>query len=233
MTWFDFSVVAVIGLSILFAVIRGAFREIGTLVALAAAAGLAFGLVGPVRALVGAEGSFLATAALAGAIGLTSFIGFYFLLHIALAKLDLSGGVARIDRIAGAAFGLARGLVLVALGFVAYSYYLGEDRRPAAVTHALTLPAVQAMARAFEKLAPPSTRLAPEEEEASPKSEKDAAALGYDRGERAALAEIVTTVTTNDPSAPKSSRTEQALESGAKKSSPDPIADMIKESDPQ
>ncbi|HXI88151.1 MAG TPA: CvpA family protein [Parvularculaceae bacterium] len=235
MTWFDLAVFAVIALSVVFAVIRGALREAGTLIALCAAGLLAWLLTAPLQGLLGASGSFMATAAITGILAIAGFAGSYFALHIVLERVDLSARAARADRLAGGVFGFVRGFILVGLGFVAYSYYLGEEKRPPAVTKAMTLPAVEAVAGIFERLAPASTRLAPDEEK-TPAPGDNAAALGYDRGERAALSEMVVTMTTSDHEAPPAPLAAAAPDGAGKKAAKtdsDPIADILKESDPQ
>jgi membrane protein required for colicin V production len=225
MTWFDGVVLTVIVLSVGFAVIRGALREIGTLLVLALAAGAAFLLLKPLQALFGVGGSFMATIAIAGALGLVGFAAFYFLLHVVLERLTMSPRAARVDRIAGGVFGLARGLVIIGLGFLAYSYYLGAERQPESVKRSITYPVAKAVADLFEGLAPESTGLTPPpDDETEPAA--NAAIEGYARGDRAALAEIVTTVTTTDRPEPAVQETETQL-------SADQIADILRESDPE
>lgn len=225
MTWFDAVVLTVIALSVGFAVIRGALREIGTLLVLALAAGAAFLLLKPSQSLFGAGQSFMATIAIAGALGLAGFAGFYVLLHILLERLAMSRRAARIDRIAGGAFGLLRGLIILGLGFLAYSYYLGAERQPDSVKRSVTYPMVKAVAELFEGLAPESTSLTPPpDDESEPPG--NAAVEGYARGERAALAEIVTTVTTSD-------EPERAAQETEPQPSADRIADILRESDPE
>lgn len=234
MTTFDLIVIAVFILSIGFAVVRGALRELGTLLALALAAGGAALLVKPLQALTGTANSFLWTAMIAAILVFVLFCILYFGLHVGLTRVRLTGGAARVDRIGGGVFGFARALVLVGLGFLAYGYYLDEDRRPDAVSNALTLPVAKAMANFFEGFAPASTRLdaAPSEEPAGTSKDEDenAAAEGYDRGERAALVEIVATATTTDEAS--------ADKIASPEASSDPIADILQvtdlqESDPE
>jgi membrane protein required for colicin V production len=223
MTWFDFLVIAVLALSIGFAVIRGALREIGTLVVLAAAALFAILLIRPLQGALGAD-SFTTTIVIAGALGLAGFIGLYFLFHLALSRFALSARATRADRIAGAGFGLLRGLALVGLGFLAYAYYLDEERRPDAVRRAVTLPIASAMAGFFEGFAPAGAKLDSEGEAKPAEPATNAAVEGYGRGERAALAEIVTTVTTTEGAEPTAQNDEPAG---------DPIADILKGNTPE
>ena len=225
MTWFDLIILAVLGASTGFAVVRGALRELGTLLALGGAAAAGWFLAKPALSLVGAGDSFLTVAAVGGVIALLGFAGFYWLVHVALRRLPLKGASQRGDRIAGGVFGFVRGLALVGLGFLAYSYYLDEARRPVAVSRALTLPLAHAAASFFESLAPASTR---ELNGEGPKAgaKENAAAEGYARGERAALAEIVSTVTTSE--APVEAPAAPATPKGG-----DAIAEAISDLEPE
>lgn len=223
MTSFDWLVIAVLTLSTGFAVIRGALREIGTLAALGIAAGAAYFLVGPLQAATGISESFLTTIAMAGAILSICFVAAYLLLHIGLRRVRLDGRALAADRIGGGVFGFVRGLALVGLGFLAYSYYLDEARRPESVNKAITLPMARSIAAIFERFAPQSGD--GEEGDKTQGAEAGNAALeGYARTDRTALAEIVTTMTTSDEE-------EDAPEVAAP--SEDPIADLLSESQPE
>ena len=227
MTSFDLIVIAVLLLSVSFAMVRGALRELGTLLALGLAAVGAAVLVRPIQSIAGAGDSFLFTATIAAVLVAVLFCVLYFGLHVGLTRVQLTGGARRVDRIGGGVFGLARGLVLIGLGFLAYGYYLDEERRPDAVTKALTLPLAKGMADLFESLAPASTRLdaAPSDAPAGAgEDDQNAAAEGYERGERAALAEIVATATTS--SEPQPANAPAAA-------TDDPIAELLNESAPE
>lgn len=223
MTWFDYLLVAVLALSVGFAVIRGALREIGTLIVLGVAAAVAVFLIKPLQGVLGPGGSLMTTVMIAGAIGVVAFAILYFFFHIVLSRLSLSARATQADRVAGAAFGLVRGLAVIGLGFLAYAYYLDEERRPQAVNRAVTLPMAKAMAVFFEGIAPPAAKLEPAAK--TPSSEAaNAATQGYKRGDRAALSEIVTTATTTE--AP-------LVAEASEQHDGDAIADLLNESDPQ
>ena len=210
MTVFDALIIAIVGVSICFASIRGAIREGATLAALGAG-GLAGWLsVKPLGAALGGK-AVIASLGAALAIGAAAFFATYFLLHKGMARLKLSARGKRIDRLGGGAFGLLRALALIGLGFLGYGYYLDEANQPDAVRHALLLPVASASAEFFEQFAP-SNRDLRAEEEARP---RNAAVEGYDGRDRSSLKEIVTTVTTTDGAAGKSAT--------------DPIADILKE----
>lgn len=223
MTSFDWGVIAILALSTGFAVIRGALRELGTLAALGAGIAAAVFLAKPLQAATGVGQSFMATAAIGAALVAVGFLVGYFALHSGLKQVHLTGKGLLADRIGGGAFGFVRGLILIGLGFLAYSYYLDETRRPESVSRALTLPLADGMASLFEGLAPQA--LEPDASEGSTPEEADvnAAVEGYPRGDRTALAEIVTTVTTNDGP--------PAREESESPASDDPIADLLEESE--
>jgi hypothetical protein len=127
--------------------------------------------------------------------------------------VPLKGERRKADRIGGGVFGFVRGLALLGLGFLAYGYYLDPADHPRAVKGALFLPVARASADFFEGFAPEENRL----DQLRPKKpQEDAAVRGYDRGDRTALSEIVTTVTTTDGSAEG-----------------DPIAAVLEQTEPQ
>jgi uncharacterized membrane protein required for colicin V production len=207
MTLFDLLLLVVLAVSILFATMRGALREFSTLAVIGLAGLGGWHLAGPLAAMIGKKGSFMAMGATGLAAAGVLFALLYFLSHRLLAKVNLKGRLTTADRIGGGLFGLVRALALIGLGFLGYGYYLSEENQPDAVRRAALLPLAEASASVFEKLAPREDELA----EAKPA----AAAEGYAGADRAGLKEIVTTVTTSDePEAPASD---------------DPIADILEQ----
>ncbi|MEM8771442.1 MAG: CvpA family protein [Pseudomonadota bacterium] len=215
---FDLLFLLVVGLSTAFAVLRGGLQEMATLVSLAVAAGLTWLLAPPLLGLFGLSGSFFGTIFLAGLLIGVFFIASHIACHLGLKRVPMNARARTIDRIGGGAFGLFRGLVLIGLGYLGYSYYLDEERQPDTVRNALTRPIAAGMANWFEGLAPGANDL---DGLGAPGSadNADAAQNGYARADRNGLSEIVTTVTT----------TESEPESTAQ--SDDPIADAIKGED--
>jgi uncharacterized membrane protein required for colicin V production len=209
MTAFDALLLAIVAISVFFAAVRGAIREMATLAALAGAALAGYLLARPVAALFGAGESFLVAASVGLAFGTIGFLGFYYLLHKAMLRLKLSDRRRMLDRVAGGAFGLLRALALIGLGFLGYGYYLDEANQPDAVRNAALLPVAAAAADFFEQFAPANRELR------STAPEKNAAAEGYANRDRSGLKEIVTTVTT--------------AEKGAGRATEDPIAAIITE----
>lgn len=227
---FDILFLVIVGLSTGFAVLRGGLRELSTLAALAIAGGLTLLLIEPVLAITGQAGSFFGTAIIIGLMAGIFFLAAHIGLHLGLKRIPLAGRAKLIDRIGGGVFGLARGLVLIGLGYLGYTYYLDEAKQPEEVKTALTRPIASGMANWFETFTPETADLdAPLK--AGSNEPLDPSISGYDRSDRSNLNEIVTTVTTTDPaitggSPPPSTTT-------TPKNTTDPIADILKEEAPQ
>ena len=114
MTLFDFAVIAIVGLSVLLSVIRGLVREVLALAAWVVAF-VAANLLAGAAAQWMPEG--LPTEELRLLAGFLSvFIGVLIamsLLAMLASKLVKSAGLGMEDRLLGAGFGLARGLLVV------------------------------------------------------------------------------------------------------------------------
>ena len=116
MTWFDYAVIAIVGLSALLAVFRGVVREITALAGWAAALILSglfaqelaqwlpISLSPMLRAVIAYLVIFLGVLLLSGLIGML------------LAKLFHAAGLGFADRAVGALFGLVRGALVVFVG---------------------------------------------------------------------------------------------------------------------
>jgi len=200
---FDLLFLLVVGLSTGFAVLRGGLQELSTLVSLAVAAGLAWIIAPPLLGAFGLSGSFFGAVILSVTLVGVFFIAAHIGCHLLLKRVPMSKQTQRYNQIGGGAFGFLRGLVLIGLGYLGYSYYLDEARQPDSVKNALTQPVAAGLAGWFESFAPSSTEL--EGIGAEPaQTTSDAGEEGYDRADRTSLDEIVTTVTTNgeDPEPP-------------------------------
>jgi membrane protein required for colicin V production len=129
MTWFDYGVIAILGVSALLALFRGVVREITALAGWAAALilsglfaqQLAQWLPGSLshmlRAVIAYLVIFLSVLLLSGMIGLL------------LAKLFSAVGLGFADRAMGAVFGLVRGAVIVLVG-VMFAGLTGLPKEP-------------------------------------------------------------------------------------------------------
>lgn len=152
MTAFDFAVLGVIILSGVFAFWRGFVREalsIAAWILAAAAAYYAYPYALPI-----AE-RFLPNGAVANvATGSAAFILALMILHVianALASRVKHSHLSPIDRTFGLLFGLARGLILVCLAYIALAWMwpAGEDR-PHWFAASRTLPFLEAGAEKLE-----------------------------------------------------------------------------------
>lgn len=195
---FDLLFLLVVGLSTAFAVLRGGLQELSTLIALGLAAGLAWIIAPPLLGVFGLTGSFFGTIILASILLGIFFIAAHVGLHLGLKRIPMTKKTQLYNQIGGGVFGCARGLALIGLGYLGYSYYLDADRQPDSVQNAMTQPIAAGVASWFESFAPASTEL---EGIGTSTPENDAAETGYDRADRSSLDEIVTTVTTtgDDP----------------------------------
>lgn len=228
---FDLLFVVVVGLSTAFAVLRGGLRELSTLLALAIAGGVTLLFIEPALALTGQAGSFFGTAFIAAIMIAVFFLAAHIGLHLGLKRIPLEGRTALANRIGGGVFGFFRGLVLVGLGYLGYTYYLDEARQPEEVKTAMTRPVAAGMASWFESFTPETADLdAPVKP--SPEDDVDAAVSGYPRSDRNGLNEIVTTVTTTDPTIAATSPEAGAAEE-VEEDERDPIADILQEESPQ
>jgi len=113
LTWFDYAVLAIVGISMLFGLLRGLVRElmalIGWVAAFALATLFAARVAGLLPASLGKVGSHVA-----------AFVGILLVVWIGAAlagwlvsRLVRAAGLGWPDRVLGAVFGVARGLIVV------------------------------------------------------------------------------------------------------------------------
>ena len=226
---FDLLFVLVVGLSTAFAALRGGLRELSTLLSLALAGGVTLLLAEPVLAATGQQGSFFGTVIIAAGLVAILFVLAHIAFHIGLKRVPLEGRAALADRIGGGAFGLVRGLILVGLGYLGYSYYLDEARQPDEVKNALTRPIAAGVAGVFESFTPEDAYI--ENEFKIDNQTGDATAEGYDAADRSGLSEIVTTVTTTDPELEAILAEDQPEPQEVELSEDDPMAEILRRSD--
>jgi len=202
MTIFDLIVIGILLLSTGLAVIRGAILELATLLAVAIAFLIATQLSGPVASLFGGRESLVALTA--GYVIVTGviFVFLYILAHFLLNRYRLNPQGDLVNRIAGGVFGFVRGYILVGLGFLAYGYYLSEENQHDSVRNAFTRPIAASGAGFFERFIPERNRFGPDGRPVDADTgQEDAAAAGYGQSDRAGLAEVITTVTTDEDTA--------------------------------
>jgi membrane protein required for colicin V production len=114
MTWFDYAVLAIIGLSVLFSIIHGFVRELLALASWVTAFVAAQAYVTAVAPLLPAAipGQSLRLLAAFIIIFLLVLLAMT-LLAIAVSSLVRRAGLGMVDRALGAAFGMVRGLAIV------------------------------------------------------------------------------------------------------------------------
>jgi len=129
MTWFDYAVIAIVGLSVMLAVFRGVVRELAAIAGWAAAfilsglfahdlaQWLPVALSPMLKAVIAYLVIFLGVLLLSGIAGLT------------LTRLFHAAGLGFADRAVGALFGLMRGLLIVFVG-VMLAGLTGLPREP-------------------------------------------------------------------------------------------------------
>src|SRR6218665_2652742 len=154
-TFLDCLIVLIIVVSAGYAAWRGFLWETLTIFAWVAAAFacLYFGpyIVPMMRSLV-AEAWLASLLAYAG-VFLAVFIPLAFMSHRFSESVKHSP-IGPLDRAAGVAFGVVRGLVLVGLAYLAFTYFVPIRSQPRWLTEAELLPAVQSTAEALLSVVP-------------------------------------------------------------------------------
>jgi membrane protein required for colicin V production len=149
-TFVDFVVVAVIIISASYAAYRGFLNETLTIFSWAAAAfaTLYFGpfLVPMARSMVTAQ--WLAPIAAYTCVFMVVFIPLSFMSH-RFSQTVKNSPIGPLDRALGIAFGVVRGLVIVGLAYLAFTYFTPVRQQPEWLLSARTLPLMQETARAM------------------------------------------------------------------------------------
>ena len=189
-TALDCLIILVIIVSAGYAAWRGFLWETLTIFAwIAAAFGcLYFGpyMIPLTRSLV--SQAWLASAIAYAAVFLAVFIPFAFMSH-RFSEAVRHSPIGPLDRAAGVAFGVVRGLVIVGLAYLAFTYFVPIREHPRWLTEARLLPVVQSTSEvlltvvpdhsrdyldralpAVVRQAPPQTRQGGQPEEAKPRA---------------------------------------------------------------
>lgn len=179
LTAFDVTVLLVVGLSVLISLVRGATREALTIASWVGAGAIAYYGFGYARELARQtiETAWLADAAAFCVSFIVPLVGF----KIAAAVLadHLPGGaIGIVDRVAGVAFGAARGGVIVAAAYLGLTMAIEPDAQPAWIKEAKVLPYVREGAGWLERFVPEDLAL----------RSKEAAEVARERGQ--ALGEL-------------------------------------------
>jgi membrane protein required for colicin V production len=176
-TFIDCLIVLVIVVSAGYAAWRGLIWETLTIFAWAAAAFacLFFGpyIIPLTRSLV--SQAWLASLLAYAAVFLAVFIPFAFMSH-RFSQGVKNSPIGPLDRAAGVAFGVVRGLVIVALAYLAFTYFVPIRSQPGWVTEARLLPIVQSTADIMLNLVPNQPHdyaYVPQHEEKGSESHRD------------------------------------------------------------
>ncbi len=161
MSLFDDIVLGVLLVSGLIGFVRGATREVTTVVAFVVAAAFAvfsLRLTGPIARLAIHTGWMADSVAV-----LVVFIVIYLLLRLIggrLARGVRQTGLSGLDRILGLGIGLMRGIVVIGGLTLLVTAATASDRMPGWMTGAKTYPLAQAAGRELKAFAPASSKLA-------------------------------------------------------------------------
>jgi membrane protein required for colicin V production len=154
-TFLDALVVLIVLVSVVYATWRGFMWETLTIFAWVAAAFacLYFGpyVIPLMRSMVGE--SWLASLLAYSAVFLAVFIPFAFISH-RFSETVKNSPIGPLDRAAGVAFGVVRGLVIVGLAYMAFTYFVPITKHPAWVREARVLPLVQDSAQVLLSVVP-------------------------------------------------------------------------------
>lgn len=171
MNYFDLGVIAIVGLSALLSFYRGLVREILSLGGWMVATIVTLKYLDPATHFMKQEVKSEALAIAVAAIGLfiLTLVGITIVTSLIMKFLKPGDKVGLLDNLGGLAFGIARGALIVGIGFIILTkLFTDEKDYPKMVQHALTRPYVEQAAAWVSNLSPEYL------EKAIPKAEKDA-----------------------------------------------------------
>jgi membrane protein required for colicin V production len=136
-TWLDFLLLGVMLVSGLLAMIRGFMREVLSIAAWAAAAVatvLLYNRLLPI-AKANISSDMLAAAAVIGGVFLITLL-VVSILTVRVSDMILDSRIGALDRTLGFLFGLARGLIIVVVAFLFFSWLVPGNKQPEGVRNA-------------------------------------------------------------------------------------------------
>ena len=136
-TWLDFLLLGVMLISGLLAMIRGFMREVLSIVAWAAAAVATILLYNRLLPIAKANISndLLATAAVIGGVFLITLL-LVSIVTVRVSDMILDSRIGALDRTLGFLFGLGRGLIIVVVAFMFFSWLVPLNKQPEGVRNA-------------------------------------------------------------------------------------------------
>ena len=154
-TFIDFVVAAVILISVIYAAYRGFLNEVLTIFSwgVAAVDTLYFGpwLVPMARSMITQQ--WLAPVAAYAAVFLVVFLPLSFMSH-RFSQAVKSSPLGPLDRGLGIAFGVVRGLAIVGLAYLAFTYFTPVRQQPQWLTSSRSLPLMQETAELMLSIVP-------------------------------------------------------------------------------
>jgi membrane protein required for colicin V production len=154
-TFVDFLVVAVVLISTIYAAYRGFLNETLTIFSWAAAAfaALYFGpfLVPMARSMITQQ--WLAPLAAYAGVFLVAFLPLSFMSH-RFSQAVKSSPLGPLDRGLGIAFGAVRGLIIVGIAYLAFTYVTPVPKQPEWLTSSRTFPVLQETASMLASVVP-------------------------------------------------------------------------------
>ncbi len=208
-TAFDAFALGLLFLSGLLALSRGFIREtlsVAAFVIAALATIYAYPVLkAPVRSLI--TPAWAADATTIGAIFILVYMAVTLVTHHFTQRLGGGSDVGALDRSAGFAFGIVRGMALLGLALILFNQLTPQNSMPGWLVNARLYPAINATARALQALAPTSAPVnaSPVQASAGPAPAKRTATRkpagkdqGYARTERQSLDQLIST-TTQEP----------------------------------
>ena len=154
-TLFDAAVLLVVSLSVVVSLARGMTREALAIASWIGAGVVAWYAFADVRELARQtiESPWLADIAAFCVVFVVPLIAFKLVAAVLADRLP-GGRVALVDRAAGAAFGAARGAVIVCAVYLGLSVVLAPDQQPVWIRQALVLPYVKEGAGLLQRFVP-------------------------------------------------------------------------------
>src|SRR5205085_8264801 len=200
-TWLDILLLSVMLISGILAMIRGFMREVLSIAAWGAAAVATILLYGRLLPIAKANISsdIVATAAVVGGVFLLTLL-VVSILTVRISDMILDSRIGALDRTLGFLFGLARGLLIVVVAFLFFSWLVPDKQRPDWVTGAKSRVVLQGTGDWLMSLLPddPENTILkrfkknkPDEEQADTEQQPSGTGDGYSKPARDSLKKLI------------------------------------------
>lgn len=156
-TWLDLLLLGVMLISGLLAMIRGFIREVLSITAWVVAAAAAYFAFRDGRLLTLAKANIasdiVATGAVVGGVFLIALL-IVSVITVRVSDLILDSRIGALDRTLGFLFGLGRGLIIVVVAFLFFTWLVPPSKQPDGVRNAKSLAALQLTGNWLQDLLP-------------------------------------------------------------------------------